>query len=68
MIAYWPGITRPGTENATPVIIEDFFPTILEMGGVKEYQTPLRIDGVSFVKALKKGKTLINTNQNLIIY
>ncbi|MEG1400911.1 sulfatase [Bacteroides sp.] len=58
MIAYWPGITRPGTENATPVIIEDFFPTILEMGGVKEYQTPQRIDGVSFVKALKKGKTL----------
>lgn len=56
MIVYWPGITKANTVNTTPVIIEDFFPTILEMAGIKKYKTPQRIDGKSFVKSLKKGK------------
>lgn len=56
MLVSWPGITQSGTENATPVIIEDFFPSILDMAQIKKYDTPQRIDGKSFVTALKTGK------------
>ena len=56
MMVYWPGVTKPGTECEQKVIIEDFFPTILEMAGVRKYETIQEIDGKSFVKSLKKGK------------
>ena len=56
MIVYWPGVTKPKTINTAPVIIEDFYPAILEMAGIKKYQTPQHIDGQSFVKTIKKGK------------
>lgn len=42
--------------NDTPVIIEDFFPTLLEIAGVHDYQTPQQIDGQSFM-AQVKGQT-----------
>ena len=54
LIVYWPGVTRPATVNETPVIIEDFYPTILEMAGIdRQPKTPQVIDGKSFVPALK---------------
>ena len=56
MMVYWPGVTKPGTECEQKVIIEDFFPTILEMAGVKKYNTIQEVDGKSFVKTLRKGK------------
>ena len=53
MIVKWPGVTKAGSENNTPLIIEDFFPSILEMAGVKEYNQPAgKIDGISFVSLL----------------
>ena len=33
MIVKWPGVTKPGTVCREPVVIEDFFPTILELAG-----------------------------------
>lgn len=56
MMVYWPGVTKPGTECEQKVIIEDFFPTILDMAGVKKYKTIQKIDGKSFVKSIRKGK------------
>lgn len=56
MIVYWPGKTKAGSVSNVPVIIEDFFPTILEMAGIKKYNTPQHIDGQSFVRTLTKGK------------
>lgn len=56
LIVYYPGITEANTVNTTPVIIEDFFPTILELAGVKRYETPQHIDGESFAKTLRTGK------------
>lgn len=53
MIVKWPGVVRPASVQKQPVIIEDFFPTILEMAGVKNYKTIQQIDGRSFVPALK---------------
>lgn len=54
MIASWPGITTPGTVCRQPVIIEDFFPTILEIAGVINVeQIGGVVDGRSFVSVLR---------------
>lgn len=52
MIVKWPGVTRPGTACDKPLIIEDFYPTILEMAGIKNYKTVQHVDGISFVPLL----------------
>jgi len=57
MIVSWPGVTVAGTSCDQPLIIEDFFPSILEMAGITEYeQIGGEIDGISFVPLLKGGK------------
>ncbi len=53
MIVKWPGITMPGLVAKQYLIIEDFFPTILEMARVNSYKTIQTIDGRSFVPVLK---------------
>ena len=55
MIVCWPGVTKPASVCTTPVIIEDFFPTILEIAGAKKVKTPQIVDGKSFVPLLKGG-------------
>lgn len=53
MIVRWPGVTDPGSSCSQGVIIEDFFPTILEMAGVNDFrQIGGVIDGRSFVGLL----------------
>lgn len=53
MLVYWPDVTHPSSRCDSYVMIEDFFPTILEMAGIKDYDTPQTIDGISFVPLLK---------------
>lgn len=54
MIVKWPGVTRPGSVCREPVIIEDFFPTILEIAGADwRGRTLQTVDGLSFVPLLK---------------
>lgn len=53
MMVYWPGVTQPGSSCSEKVIIEDFFPTIIEMAGIKDYPTLQTIDGKSFVECLR---------------
>ena len=53
MMVYWPYVTQGGTQNSNPVMIEDFFPSILEMAGINEYRTTQTVDGVSFVPLLR---------------
>ncbi len=48
MIVKWPGKTKPESVSDYQVIIEDFYPTILEMAGVDSLQTVQKVDGVSF--------------------
>lgn len=61
MIACWPGVTPPGSETDHPVIIEDFFSTILEIAGVPDVkQIGGVIDGISFA-GLLGGKAEPNT-------
>jgi len=52
MMAHWPGITTPGSTCGAPVLIEDFFPTILELSG-RPAPVEDEIDGVSFAPLLR---------------
>jgi arylsulfatase A-like enzyme len=52
MLVKWPGKVKNASESDALVIIEDFFPTLLEMAGVTDYQTVQTIDGESFVPLL----------------
>lgn len=53
MIVRWPGTVRPGSRCSTPLIIEDFYPSILEMAGIRRWKVPQKVDGRSFVPLLK---------------
>ena len=53
MIVKWPEITAPKSINQHPVIIEDFFPTILEMANIDSQHIIQETDGQSFVRYLK---------------
>lgn len=54
MIVYWPGHVRKGTESSQYVMVEDLFPTILQMAGV-DYRDRVSqmVDGLSFVPFLE---------------
>lgn len=38
MIVKWPGVSQPGSRSDQYVMIEDFFPTILEMAGIDQFE------------------------------
>lgn len=56
MIVFAPGITEPGSVCKTPVISNDFYPTLLELAGLPLMPQQHR-DGVSFAPLLR-GKKL----------
>ena len=63
MLASWKGVIKPGTTCDKYVLVEDFFPTILEIAGVKNFKqvgtnnaTPMNVDGISFLSLLE-GKS-----------
>lgn len=53
MMIRWPGVTRAGSTNDTPVSSVDFFPTILEIAGARRPRGP--VDGRSLVPLLRGG-------------
>ncbi len=61
----WPGKVEAKTKTDEYLIIEDFFPTMLEMAEVKEYETIQPIDGVSFLHLLTKTNKQKIPNRNL---
>ena len=65
MIVYWPGVTKANSANDQYVIIEDFFPTVLQMAGIHNYNTPQKVDGKSIVPFLKNDK-LRDTSRAII--
>ena len=50
LIVHWPGVTRAGSTCRDYLIIEDIFPTFLELAGASGARS---VDGVSFVPLLK---------------
>lgn len=65
MMVYWPNVTKPNSICSEKVIIEDFYPTIIEMAGINEYKTIQKIDGVSFVKCLKNVEN-VSENKSIV--
>jgi len=53
MIVKWPGKTKKASSTNKPVIIEDFFSTVLEMAQINNYKTVQNVDGISFTSLLK---------------
>ena len=46
-IVRWPGVTKPGSASAVPVVTQDLFPTLLEAtGGFEEASDNEMLDGV----------------------
>lgn len=68
MIVSWPGVTEGNTEIKDYIIIEDFFPTILEMAGITRYDVPQFIDGQSFVPLLKNSTATGLSRQRALIW
>lgn len=57
LIVRWPGVIEPDSVCHTPVISNDFMPTMLDIAGT-EPGTGQVMDGVSIVSLLKGGNTL----------
>jgi arylsulfatase A-like enzyme len=53
LVVYWPGVTKVGSVSDTPVIGPDYYPTMLEMTGLKDLAGH-RADGVSMVPLLRQ--------------
>jgi len=54
LLVKWPGVIRPGSTNATPVISTDFYPTLLQAAGLPS-RPQQHLDGVSLVPVLQGG-------------
>ena len=55
MIVTWPGVVTPGSTCSDYMIIEDIFPTLLEIAGVRQgRQKGAKMDGISFVPLLRQ--------------
>jgi arylsulfatase A-like enzyme len=52
-IAYWPGVTKPGTRCDVPVMTIDFFPTLAEVCGLRAPASHV-VDGESILGLLKQ--------------
>lgn len=65
MIVKWPEVVEPSTVANQYVIIEDFFPTILEMAQEKKYKTVQTVDGKTFLPILK-NPSYVDTTRTLI--
>lgn len=60
-IVRWPGVIQPGSICHEPVMSIDFFPTILDMVGLKEDVTH-PVDGESIVPLLKYPQSSLQRN------
>lgn len=57
MFVRWPGVVKPGTTCDGVVTSTDFFPTMLEIAGIKKGSEHAK-DGISFVPLLKQKGTI----------
>jgi len=56
MLVKWPGKVAPNTLSDKQVIIEDFYPTIIEMAGIVGAEMVQTVDGKSFVPILLENE------------
>lgn len=58
MLVEWPAVADSNTHCTEPVIIQDLFPTILEMASVGWVRTVQKVEGQSLVPLLRGNATL----------
>lgn len=56
MLAYKPRSNAQGVRCDIPIIIEDLFPTILDLAGIRNTKTKQTIDGMSFISLLEPSR------------
>lgn len=61
LLAWWPGVVKPGGDSSVLISGEDIAPTCLEAAGLK---VPQRISGVSFLPLLK-GEPFANERKHI---
>jgi arylsulfatase A-like enzyme len=66
MLVKWPGVVQASSTSHDYLIIEDFFPTILEMANIQNYKTIQQVDGKSFVTVLKNNAEKTPNSRSLI--
>lgn len=66
-IVKWNNAVKAGTRNADCIMIEDLYPTILDMAGVANYKVPQTIDGLDLVP-LMKGKAHADVENRSIVW
>jgi arylsulfatase A-like enzyme len=66
MMVRWPGITQKNTTCSQYIQVEDFYPTLLEIAGIKKYKTAQETDGVSIVPYLKNP--LFSDNKRALVW
>ena len=64
-IVKWNNIVKPNTRSHTPIIIEDLYPTLLSMAGIKNYHVPQKIDGQNITPILR-GKQQGDKKRQLV--
>lgn len=68
MIVRWPGKTAQASKTDHPVIIEDYFPTILEIAGNADTTLTQNIDGKSFSWLIKEEKNATDSEDRSFIW
>ena len=59
LLVVWPGVVKPGSECSMPVSSIDFYPTLLEIAGIKgDRKHNATVDGKSLVPLLRQSGTL----------
>lgn len=66
MIVRWPGKVEAGAIANQYLIVEDFFPSILEMARVERYRTIQTVDGKSFGPILRNAA--YNDDERVLIW
>jgi arylsulfatase A len=56
LLIRWPGRIAPGGVSATPVVLTDLVPTLIEAAGLDPKKTTGPLDGVSLLKLLEGGE------------
>lgn len=67
MIAVYPNVTKPNSRCEKVVEITDFFPTVIQIAGVKNSSTPQKVDGVSFLPLLN-GKNNAKLDNRALVW
>lgn len=68
MLVKWPGVVQQGSINTNPVIIDDFFPTILEAAQINSTRAHQPVDGISLMPIFKKNTARLIDARPLIFH